>query len=67
MPTGCRAEYDRLEKVLVHEPGSELLTALLWPEASSFEETFDLSSSGRRTSRIPEIFPQTRKITLSPH
>jgi arginine deiminase len=38
---GCQAEYDRARRILLHEPGPELLSALLWPEASSYEESFD--------------------------
>ena len=56
MPTGCRAEYDRLEKVLVHEPGSELLTALLWPEASSFEETFNSAAAAEEHREYQKYF-----------
>lgn len=37
----CNAEYDRARTVLLHQPGAELLSALLWPDASSFKEVFD--------------------------
>ena len=45
-----RAEYDTARTVLVHEPGAELLSALLWPEESCFARCFD-STSARREHR----------------
>jgi arginine deiminase len=39
-PTAVR-EQDRAKVILVHEPGPELLSALLWPKESSFEKSFD--------------------------
>jgi arginine deiminase len=37
----ARAEFDEARVVVVHEPGAELFSALLWPEESSFEASFD--------------------------
>lgn len=44
---GCQAEYHRLASTLLHEPGPELLAAMLWPEAASFEASFDSQAAIR--------------------
>lgn len=40
-------ETGRARVVLVHEPGTELLSALLWPEEGSFAATFDSDVASR--------------------
>jgi len=44
---GVVRESDRARVVLVHEPGPELLSALLWPEEGSFATTFNSDVASR--------------------
>lgn len=48
----ARAEWDRLDEVIIHKPGIEAFFGLLAPEASLYEGPFDYQAACREHDRL---------------